>query len=623
MPIEVNLEAIATPAFYLRDRGFSPHILARLGISIQQLDGRAATYGLPPAARDAEVVVIPYDGFDRIRLIGADEERFGGGKYRQPAGRGLELWDPLGCLSAGSDWVLLIEGELNLVAVNEADPDLPVVAVPGQNALKPELAAQLGHLAHVVVWLDLHDPRGLENLDTIRERLHGAGVPAVRHVVDVPARWDAARLLHRAQEQGDLDLWRRYLADRLATATTDDGRPGVVLTPASAIRPERLRWLWQGWLPLRSLAVLAGPPGLGKSTVLGAWVAAQVSRGALPGDRFTQPQHVLVASAEDDRPSIVVPRLMAHDADLERVHRMRVRDADGTGLLTLPDDVGVLAARIERQRRAGAPVGLVIIDPIGAFLGASVDSHRDASTRRALAPLAELAAAHDLVVAVVAHLNKNSSLKLLDRLSGSVAFGGAPRAVSVWVSDPSDPDGDDGPLRVLVDAKANWSGRAPALAARMESATVDLPAEDSTEVGRVRWLGPSDVRSDQLSGTDSGADRVDTEEAIMAALASGPRPSREVKAQVARELHCSYSTVKRAAGRLVERGLLSIEEGGFPRTTTWVLNDGADSGATPSEPTTPGPTAQTRIPGPNGGGSDTQWDQLQELAPLDPHQEDE
>jgi hypothetical protein len=53
--------------------------------------------------------------------------------------------------------------------------------------------------------------------------------------------------------------------------------------------------------------------------------------------------------------------------------------------------------------------------------------HRNASLRRALAPLAER---EQTAVAAVCHLNKNEAQKLVARISGSGAFGEAARSPS-------------------------------------------------------------------------------------------------------------------------------------------------------------------------------------------------
>ena len=54
-------------------------------------------------------------------------------------------------------------------------------------------------------------------------------------------------------------------------------------------------------------------------------------------------------------------------------------------------------------------------------------------------------------------------------------------------------------------------------------------------------------------------------------MTSGPRPSHEIKEEVAKRLGCARKTVERHAVRMAERDELNIESGGFPRTTTWAL----------------------------------------------------
>jgi hypothetical protein len=58
-----------------------------------------------------------------------------------------------------------------------------------------------------------------------------------------------------------------------------------------------------------------------------------------------------------------------------------VTGPDGETTLTLPDHVPLLEAKIVAIREAGRPVGMVVIDPIGAFLSQGTDTHRDASVR--------------------------------------------------------------------------------------------------------------------------------------------------------------------------------------------------------------------------------------------------
>ena len=149
-------------------------------------------------------------------------------------------------------------------------------------------------------------------------------------------------------------------------------------------------WLWDGRSPLRSLSVVAGEKGLGKSILTNARLVAEATRGQLDGELKGQPIDVLVCTAEDDWSSVVKPRLMAHGADLDRVHRVSVVDEACELLLTLPDDVPLLEAQIGRLARHRACRRDARDDPIGAFLSQDTDTHRDASVRRTLAPLAAL-----------------------------------------------------------------------------------------------------------------------------------------------------------------------------------------------------------------------------------------
>jgi hypothetical protein len=344
----------------------------------------------------------------------------------------------------------------------------------------------------------------------------------------------------------------------------------VVLTSASAIRSEAVRWMWRDRVPLRGMTVLAGEKGLGKSICTNAMLPAALTRGTLDGELEGQPVDVLVASAEDDWRSVVKPRLAAHGADLDRVHRVAVEDPNGDGMLTLPDDVARLEEAVTKLRAARCPVGLLVIDPIGAFLTQGTDSHKDAHVRRTLAPVAAMAERLDLAVIVVAHLTKDDSRRLISRVSGSGAFVNAARSVLGFVRNPDDEDGEQGRDRVLVHAASNWGKYAPSLAARVESRLVPVDDGSTADVGYLNVLGETTISVDDIQrGRDDDGESV--EEAIIAALAGGSRPSREVKQTVKSETGCGLRTVERAASRMVGRDELTITKGGFPPTSTWSL----------------------------------------------------
>lgn len=404
---------------------------------------------------------------------------------------------------------------------------------------------------------------------------------------------DCARRPHRQPSASGLD-------DAPRAAPAANGRV-VELENAAEIKSGRVRWAWEDRVPLRSLTVVAGEPGLGKSTFTNAHLVAALTRGELDGELRGEPRDVLILSAEDDWSTVVVPRLMAAGAVLELVHRVAVHEPDGEGLFTLPGDVPRLAAAMETVAERGRRVGMIVIDPIGAFLSETTDSHKTAAVRRALAPLAKLAMDRDLVVVVVAHLNKDDSQKLLQRVSGSGAFGQAPRSVLGFARDPDDDDGEQGVRRIIVHAKSNWGRYAKSLACHIEGCDV-VTDDGPADVSRLVMDGESAISVDDLHRGPQDHGNEDVEEAIGAALADGPRPSREVKAQVKTEIGCSLSTIDRAARRMHEREELSIDQGGFPRTTTWTLASAVTSLSLPPDDATTESPMNTGFP-PSGGVS--------------------
>ena len=186
----------------------------------------------------------------------------------------------------------------------------------------------------------------------------------------------------------------------------DDGADGIArsirLTPASGMAVRPVRWLWQDRLALGHISLLAGREGIGKSTV-GYQLAADVTRGHLPGAHFNEPRRVLVSAAEDSWEHTIVPRLMAAGADLDLVYRV---DVLRSGLiptdLVLPLDL----RRLEQEAQSVAAV-LLLMDPLMSRLDAKIDTHKDADVRLALEPLGRVAETTGMAVLGVIHLNKS------------------------------------------------------------------------------------------------------------------------------------------------------------------------------------------------------------------------
>ena len=338
-----------------------------------------------------------------------------------------------------------------------------------------------------------------------------------------------------------------------------DGSGAVVITVAD-VESERVSWLWPGWLPFGKLVSLAGDPGLGKSTVA-LDLAARISTGdPMPdGSTIEQARDVLILSAEDSLADVIRPRLEAAGADLGRVHVLpAVRDEEGElRPPTLPDDVSRIEEAAERRE-----VGLIIVDPLSAFLGGSIDSHKDHDVRRALAPLSMLAESTGACVLVIRHWGKSAG-KSIYRGLGSIAFIGAAR-VGVVVAEDPDPEHEG--RRVIAVEKSN-------LAAKPEPLAYHLVSADEHGCARISWAGPVSYSPDELAAPRADSDRSKTEEAVaflLNRLEDAPAASKGVKAD-ARTQGIGERPLRSARERV---GVI-VEKRGFPSETFWSLAENA------------------------------------------------
>lgn len=386
-----------------------------------------------------------------------------------------------------------------------------------------------------------------------REVIEKAGVEPKLCISELAAKVPAAgNAKHYAEMVQEKAIRRRVVeeAERAMAAAHDGPLNGevddlvaaltAVRTPAHEIRTTRgsdVRLRAPHFLdaahmlPTRSVSVGFGPAGLGK-TIYGIAQCAAVSKGVMAG--LDGPAPALISSQEDDPEAVLAPRAVAAGADLDLLHFV-------TGL-TLPSQVPALAAR---AKSLGAK--FVLIDPIAAHLDPSIDSHRDAAIRGALAPLADMAQDLDLAVLVVCHPNKATGTTGLNRISGSGAFGNAARSVIVFGLDPGDPDGETGNRRIIAHLKCNVGRRAPSVAAEIE--TTQVATEDgTTTVPRLKIVGLSEHSADDVLASPTGEERSEREEArsfLVETLQSGPIRTKEIKA-AAREADIAWRTIERA-----------------------------------------------------------------------------
>jgi AAA domain len=328
---------------------------------------------------------------------------------------------------------------------------------------------------------------------------------------------------------------------------------------ASQVKRGRVDWLegMEGRVPRRSVTMLVGDPGLGKS-MLSLLMAARVGR--IGG-------FALVATAEDSPAAVVRPRLDALQADLEQVAFVELwQDGSPDGRLLIPDDAAELE-RLVAERQAD----LVIVDPLVAHLPGEINSWHDQSIRLALAPLHALAERQNCAVLALAHLNKSTSTDWLRRIGGSIGITGAARSVLLLARDPDDPEGEKGRRRVLAHVKSNMAQLAPSLLCEIEPVLIPASGEEpEVETAKMVELGPCDHDAERLlisRGNPEERDALDEAVAFLQEeLGDGPREAKAVQ-RAAGEAGISLRTLDRAKPKA---GVHAERVGGLGEAGKWM-----------------------------------------------------
>lgn len=323
----------------------------------------------------------------------------------------------------------------------------------------------------------------------------------------------------------------------------------VLLTCGTDLKPEPIRWLWQHWLALGKLHILAGAPGQGKTTLALAMAATITAGGRWPDGARCDTGNILIWSGEDDPADTLLPRLLAAGADRSRCFFIEgARDAAGE--VQPFDPSRDLQGLLQAIQQIGG-IRLLVIDPVvSAVTG---DSHKNTEVRRALQPLVNLATACDCAVLGITHFAKGGQgVDPAQRVVGSVAFTAVARVVMVAAKVKSLQDGQD--ARILARSKSNIGPDDGGFHYQLEQCE-PLPG---IQASRIAW-GASvqgtarDLLTDPTE--DDGEDKADTTAKDVAAeflvelLKDGPAPSKFVEAE-AKAAGISWITVRRASDTL-------------------------------------------------------------------------
>lgn len=283
--------------------------------------------------------------------------------------------------------------------------------------------------------------------------------------------------------------------------TTEPNEKQLKLTRASDVKARRVLFISkEPPIPLGTLTVLAGPSGIGKTTIAERY-CAQATRGTLDGIYKGQPQSVLILSPEDDEAAITRPRLEAAGADLDKVFFMsstrRTETGEMEAMIQFPADTHLLIDAVKQTNAA-----IVLLDPIASVISGNLDKREDvrASFDRLAA---EVAKEHRLAILLVAH-NRKGAGQVRHMVSGSTAITDAARSVLAVAKD------EETDTVVLAVNKSSYStAEGTNLAYRLTSVDVPLANGHTTTVARADYIGQSEVTVEELHARHSGEEQAE------------------------------------------------------------------------------------------------------------------
>jgi putative DNA primase/helicase len=506
-------------------------------------------------------------------VIGTAYRNADGSKDTKPRSkRGLILAWPLANYAGTSagDPVFVCEGASDTAAMMSLGLHAVGVPMAGQcGAMLAELLAE----RYAVLVADA-DGAGRTGMAKIAAAIYDAAA-RVRVIEPPDGAKDARAAVIAGADRDDFLVlanaaarWQPTHAPGSTTPTNTGGNVPIILCMAD-VKAVPVSWLWPGRIARGRITVLCGRPGEGKSFATMDWAARVTTGRAWPDGAACDAGSVLLVAGEDDPADTIRPRLDVHGADASRVRMLRGVSRAGKGgqrieaAFTLAD-----MSALEATLATMPDCTLLIVDPIGSFIGGKPDAHRDNEVRAVLAPLAALAQRTGVAVVLVAHQRKGTATHADDLVMGSRAFTGIARSVWHLLVDP-----EDDKRRLLLTGKNNLAEPAPGLAFTFTG----TPARIEWEPDPVNTTA-ADVLAAQATSGERRSKLREAVEWLTEYLASGPRSAPDIERDA---LACGIA--EKTLGRAKKKAELEKIKAGFGGGWVWQLPQGCQNACEDSQ----------------------------------------
>ena len=339
---------------------------------------------------------------------------------------------------------------------------------------------------------------------------------------------------------------------------------------ASDVRTKTIQWLWKHRLAAGMLNIFSGNPDQCKSLMI-CDIVARASTGSswLDGAENTAgPVRVLMLVSEDTCNDVLVPRLKAAGADLEKIEIVThvKTEQDSQREFSIATDIEILRKKLKDQ----PGIGLITLDPFSAYFGSEKKLNDEQMVRAVTKPLKDLAEETNVTILDNSHLNKTIGISAIQKVIGSMAVVATHRMGWAFASADNENDKSE---REMLPLKHNVAPELSGIRFRVKAVPVLLDDGSDSSQPKIEYVGKSAAHIDEklsMSGPERSA-RKACIEIIEDALIDGDwHNAQRIINEACEKCRCSESTVKSACRDL------NVEKRKPGKVWQWKLSEQMD-----------------------------------------------